>query len=80
MASQFASIKLTLESIPQISGSVTVIKDATSSSFNLLIEPTELQVEIVNVIPDLLLVAMQVGGQSGLTCPVDERLRHTGEG
>ena len=28
----------------------------------------------------LLLIAMQVGGQPGLPCPVDERLVHAGEG
>ena len=78
--SQLPSIKLTLESTPQISSSVPVIKDATSSSFNLLIEPTKLQIEMVNVIPDLLLLAMQVGWQPLVPGPIDERLRHPAEG
>ena len=55
--------KFTLQAITEISGSVTVIKNATSNLLQLLIEPTKLQIEIANVIPDLLLVAMQVGWQ-----------------
>ena len=65
--------------VTQAGDAAAIVEDATRQVFEVSVEAIDLAAQIIDVLLDLGLVAVKVGGQPDLPAPVDERLGHPAE-